>query len=202
MEHGEVVLGAFFVSCGDAAEPFKPVEQALHSIARPIGLAVEAGSAALVVFAGITAPMRRQAQVVARGLARKGFVGGHPPRPMAWAATLPADRAGIEQGRQRQAVVPLAAAQLEGDWLAISLGANMDLGREPAPAPAERLALNPLFFAAAAGAGGVPMGTNHTAVDEVQIVVELPGGVGLGLQSLSALPDRYAGCPKSAERAR
>jgi hypothetical protein len=145
MEHGEVVLGAFFVSRGDAAKLFKTVEQALHPIARPIGRAVEARSAALVAFAGDHRTDAAPTQVRPRGLARKGLVGGQAPRPEAWAATLAADRAGIEQGGKRGAVVPLAAAQLEGDRLAISLGANMDLGREPAPAPAERFALDPLF---------------------------------------------------------
>jgi hypothetical protein len=145
MEHSEEVLGAFFVSRGDAAKLFEAIEQALHSVARPIGRAVEAGSATLVALGRDHRPDAAPTQVVPRGLARKGLVGGQAPRPEPWTATLAADRAGIEQGWKRGAVVPLATTQLEGDWLAISLGTNMDLGREAAPAAAERLALDPLF---------------------------------------------------------
>jgi hypothetical protein len=145
MEHGEEVLGAFFVSRGDAAELFKAVEQALHSVARPIGLAVEAGSARLVALAGDHRTDAASAQVLPRGPARKSLVAGHPARPEAGTATLAADRAGIEQGRKLRAVVPLAAAQLESDRLAIALGADVDLGREAAARAAERLLLNPPF---------------------------------------------------------
>jgi len=145
MEHSKVVLDAFLVSGGDAAKLFEAVDQALHSVARPIGLAVEAGSATLVALAGDHRTDAAPTQVVPRGLARKGLVGGQAPRPQPRAAALAADRAGIEQSRKLRAVVPLAAAQLEGDRLAIALGANVDLGREAAAGAAERLILNPLF---------------------------------------------------------
>ncbi len=75
----------------------------------------------------------------ARGLARKGLVARHPPGPQTWAASLAADRTCIEQGWESGAVVALTTSQMEGHELAMPFSPYMDLGREPAPAPAERL---------------------------------------------------------------
>jgi hypothetical protein len=69
VEHREVVSGALFVAGGDAAELFQAVEQMLHPVARSIGLAVEAGSAALAALSGDHRP--DAAQVLARGPIRK-----------------------------------------------------------------------------------------------------------------------------------
>jgi hypothetical protein len=82
----------------------------------------------------------------ARGPARKGLIAGDTSGPQARATPLAADRAGIKQHWQRHAVVPLTAGQMEGDGFAVALGLDVDLGREPAPAPAKRLVVHPPFF--------------------------------------------------------
>jgi len=93
MEHSEEVLDALLVAGGDAAKLSKTVDQALHSVARPIGRAVEAGATALVALAGDHRTDAAPPQVVPRGPARKSLVAGHPARPEARAAALPADPA-------------------------------------------------------------------------------------------------------------
>jgi hypothetical protein len=79
--------------------------------------------------------------VLAGGLARKGLVARHPPRPQTRAAPLAADRTCIEQDRKSGAVVALTTRQMKGYGLAMPFSPDVDLGREPAPAPAERLVL-------------------------------------------------------------
>ena len=130
VEHGKVVLGALFVSCGDAAELLEAIEQALHTIASSISLSVEPSSATLVALGGDHRSDAARTQLLARGLARKGLVSHHPPGPQTWAAPLAADHTRIEHGRKGRAVVALTAGQMKGDGLAGALGPHVDLGRE------------------------------------------------------------------------
>ncbi len=139
VEHGEVVAGALLISGGDAAELLQAVEEPLYPIARPIGLSIKASTAALVALGGDHRPDAARAQVSARGLARKRLVARHPPRPQAWTAPLAADCTCIKQGWESGAVVALTTSQMEGHGLAMPFSPDVDLGREPAPAPAERL---------------------------------------------------------------
>ncbi len=145
MEHGEVVLGTLFVASGDAAELLEAVEEPLHPVARPVSLPVEASSATLIALGGNHRPDVASAQVLARGLPGEGLVSGYAPRSQTRTAAPPRDRATIEEGWKSRAVVALATGQLKGDGLAGTLGSDVDLGREPAPAPAERLARDPPF---------------------------------------------------------
>jgi hypothetical protein len=48
--HGEIVDGALFVSPGDPAELFQPVDQALDPVAPAISLAVKGGILPLVAL--------------------------------------------------------------------------------------------------------------------------------------------------------
>ncbi len=138
-------MGALLVTRGDAAELLEAVEQPLHLVARPVGLAVKAGPAALLSGCGDHRPDAPPPQVSPRGPARIGLVARYTPGPQAGAAPLAADRAGIEQGGKGRAVVALAPAQGEGDRPAMALGSDVDLGREPTPRAAEGFALDPPF---------------------------------------------------------
>ncbi len=145
MEHGEVVGGALLVACGYAAELFQPIEEAFHPVASPIRLPVKARPTALLGGGRNHRPDVAPAQLRTRGSARKGLVSGHTPGPQTRAAALAADRTRVEQRWKCRTVVPLAASQLKADGLAVSLGPDVDLGREPAAALAQRLACDPPF---------------------------------------------------------
>jgi hypothetical protein len=67
--------------------------------------------------------------VLPGGLSRKGFVTHHAPGPQARTpAALAPDRTRIEQRGKSDAVVALAAGQVEGDGLAPALSPHVDLG--------------------------------------------------------------------------
>ena len=90
---------------------------------------VEPGPASLPRLGRDHRPDAARAKVLARGAARKGRVAHHTPGPQARApAALAPDRARIQKVRKRNAVVALAAGQVEGDGLAIAFGSDVDLG--------------------------------------------------------------------------
>ena len=150
MEHGEIVDGALLVARGNPPELLQAVEQALDTVARPIRRAVKAGPAALVGLARDHRADAAPAQMRPCRLARKSLVARHPPGPQARApAALATDSPRVKQGGKRDAVVALAARQMEGDGLAVSLGADVDLGREAPARAAERLTVLPPLAPAA-----------------------------------------------------
>ena len=133
MEHGKVVDGALLVAGGDAPELLEAVDQPLDAVACPIGLPVEARPMPLALPG-------RDHRPLARGPSGIGLVARHAPGPQARPpAALAADCPRVEEVRQADAVVALAAGQMEGDGLAVALSPNMDLGREAPARAAERL---------------------------------------------------------------
>ena len=139
MEHGQVVGRAFLIAGRNAPELLQAVEQAFHSVARPISRTIEAVRAALVALGGDHRPDATSAQVLARGPVSKGLVARHTPRSQARTTPLAADCTRIEERWKRHAVVALAAGQMKGDRLAVPFGPDVDLGREAPTRAAERL---------------------------------------------------------------
>src|ERR671929_2307770 len=134
-----------------------------------------------------------------RRTSRKGFVARHTPRPQPRPPTWAADSPAIQQGGQRHTVVALTPTQREADRLAVSLGAHVDLGRNPAPAAPQRLTA--ASVTAASSAGRMLVGAHDDAVHEVQVPLDQAGGLGLGLQGFEdALPD--AGLAPAVKAAR
>src|SRR5215211_3898730 len=85
-------------------------------------------------------PDRPLAQVASGGAAAVALVPGDAVGPEAGPpATGALDGARFQERRQRQLLVALAAGQGEDERPAAPLGADVDLGREAAPTPAERL---------------------------------------------------------------
>jgi hypothetical protein len=58
-------------------------------------------------------------------------------------------RPDVEQGFEVRAVADLASGQVETEWIAIPIGLEVDLGREPTPGAAQRLPALPPFAPAA-----------------------------------------------------
>src|SRR3954469_15670048 len=155
-DHGEIVGGTLFVSGGDASKVLQPVDHALDDVALAVCLAVEVGLAPLV---GLGRDHRGDA-ALAQGLpdapAAVGFVAGQLGRPQARPALADAaDRAAVNRGGDRLAVMHLAAGQGERDRLAVALAAHVDLGRETAARAAQRLVPGAGFTARLARPGGV-----------------------------------------------
>src|SRR4051794_37932424 len=111
------------------------------------------------------------------------------------------DRAAADQGADLLGVVNLATGQCEGDWLAVALAAQVDLGREAATRAAQRLVLGAGFAAGFARPGGMLVSAHDRAVQEVQLPADPPLGIGQGLQRLQhVLP--YARPAPAVEPAR
>src|SRR3954468_4388598 len=153
-DHGEIVGGTLFVSGGDASKVLQPVDHALDDVALAVCLAVEVGLATLV---GLGRDHRGDA-ALAQGLpdapAAVSFVAGQLGWPQARPALADAaDRAAVDQGGDRLAVMHLAAGQGERDRLAVALAAHVD--RETAARAAQRLVPGAGFTTRLARPGGV-----------------------------------------------
>jgi len=150
VKHGEVVSGALFVAGGDAPALFETTEQALDLVALGIGLPVDQGARVLALGLRDDAADAAPAQVVAHVSVAVAAVGHQPLWPLAWPAwSGPADPPAIQQMRQGLVVGRLAAGQVEDERPAVAIAADMDLGGEPAAAPAECFVLLPPFAPAA-----------------------------------------------------
>src|SRR3954465_14720468 len=144
--HGEIVGGTLFVSCGNPSKVFQPIDQALDDVALAVCLAVEAGLAALVGFGRDHRGDASPAQGEPNAATAVGLITDQLGRPQARPPPADApDRAAADQGADLLGVVNLATGQCEGDWLAVALAAQVDLGREAATRAAQRLVLGAGF---------------------------------------------------------
>src|SRR3954453_11535996 len=139
-DHGEIVGGTLLVSCGYASKVLQPVDQALDDVALPVCLAVEVGLTPLVSLGWDCRGDGALAQGLPDAPAAVGLVAGQLGRSQARPSpTDAADRAAVDQGGDRLAVMHLTPGQRDGDRLAVALAAHMD--RETAARAAERLVL-------------------------------------------------------------
>ncbi len=128
-EHGEVVRGALFIARCDAAELFQAVDQALDPIAKPVGGAIETRLAALVALAWNDGSNATLPQTAPSRWAAVALVARHAARPEAGPAPPEAgDRTPVQDVRQSDLLVALAAGQNGRDGPTMAFGAQVDLG--------------------------------------------------------------------------
>jgi len=121
--------GALFIARCDAAELFQAVDQALDPIAKPVGSMIEVGLAALVALAGNDGPDAALSQTAPGRWAAVAFVARHAARPQAGPAPPGAgDRTPVQDVRQSDLLVALAAGQNGRDRPTMAFGAQVDLG--------------------------------------------------------------------------
>jgi len=140
VNHGEVVGCALLVARSNAPELFEPVDQAFDEIAAPICSTVEVRLPTLVALARDHRPDVTPTQAAARGWAAVAFVAGCAARPQTGPAPAGStDRSLVQQRFQRNLLMSLTAGQHCRDRPAITLGPQVQLGREAALAAAQRL---------------------------------------------------------------
>lgn len=150
LRHGEVVGGPLLVSCGDAPALLETADQALGLVALGVGLPVDQGARVLASGLRDDAADAAPAQEAAHMPVAVAAIGHQPERSLAWPARSRAlDLPAIQQIRQRLVIGGLPTGQVEDERSAVAVTADMDLGREPAAAPAERFVLLPPFAPAA-----------------------------------------------------
>src|SRR4051795_3291375 len=148
---GAVALGALVVAGGQGAALLAATNQVLHPVAPPVARPIKRAAAALVGLARDGRPDAATAARLADSPAAVAFVGGHAPGPPAGPpAAGPAHRALGQQLREHRRLVRLAGREHPGHGLATALGAEMDLGGEPALAAPEGLGRGVPPFAPAA----------------------------------------------------
>src|SRR5581483_1230491 len=139
---GAVALGARVVAGGQAAELLATGDEVLDAVAQPVHRPVERARAPRGAQPGDGVAAAAPAAVGAPPPAGGAFVTHYPlgadPRP---AAARAAHRALLQQALKDGGLVPLPGRQHHRQRLAVAVGAEMDLGREATPAPAERLPL-------------------------------------------------------------
>jgi hypothetical protein len=129
---------------GHAECVFQAIDQPFYSVALTIAVAVE------VLLLRFVRPTRNHRlntsslQVPPHLAATVAFVTDHPVRAQPWpSASRPLDRSLLHEGRERTLLMALARCQEDGDRLAPSFGAQVELRAEAALAASERLLLLP-----------------------------------------------------------
>src|SRR5215217_1042085 len=148
---GAVALGTLVVAGGQAAELLAAADQVLHAVAPPVERPIKRAAAALGSLARDGDPDAAPAARLADGPTAVAFVAGHPlGAPARPPAAGPPHRALRQQLREHRRLVGLSGCEHHGQRLAAALGAEMDLGGQPALPPAERLLRRVPPFAPAA----------------------------------------------------
>lgn len=153
-DFGSVVGGSFGVAGGEASELFEPVEAAFDDVALLVGVFVEGGWAAAGGASGSSAGdlvgafRAREADPAvpersSGGGMGVGLVRDHSPGPFPWPATPRRTDADLVQQRQEFGVVAgLAWGDEDRHRQAAAVDREVDLAGQPAPGPAQRLALD------------------------------------------------------------
>jgi hypothetical protein len=141
-DEGGVVLGRFLATECDALEALELADGLLDPRSAPVeGLREEAGPVGGVSAVGNRRADAALARRLPVGLRVAALVGHHRARHDVWSDA--------EQGLELAAVAGLAAREVEVERMAVEIGLEVDLRREPAARAAERLApLPPLAPAA------------------------------------------------------
>src|SRR3954470_14901708 len=191
VDHGKIVLAALFIPGGDAPGLFEAVDQPLHLVAQPVGLAVE------VALAWLVLPGRDHRSDVASSQARAC---GRTAVPFATsrgagaqtgaAASRMSDRPLIEHRFKGDLLIALTSGQHHGDRPSMALGAQVQLGREPALAAPKSFPRLSLLRggSVAASTASVLVSTDNGGIHEVEVPIDLATLLRASLQSRQNAP--------------
>ena len=169
MEAGEVAVGGFVVSGGDASPGLELVDQAFNGVPLLVEVGVVADrptprGALLLPVGGLVSLFRdhcldaASAQVGPVAAGGVGLVPGDRVRPGAGAADGAADPYLPQHGDELWAVRGLACGQHERQWAALAVGGQVNLAGLPAPGASQEGGPQPEFSPTPDASSLLPLG--------------------------------------------